>query len=178
MKDKGFVLVETLVASTVILGALVFLFIQFKTIKNAYETSFTYNTIPGLYNAKVLSSFLENYGYTNIENELNSNTKGYVLINTENCNIYYDSKVSIEMCEKILKQINAKRVLYVNSITNLQSKISQLKADAVENSDIFDNDFTKFINQLVDDGHKKIIIKFKNDTYAVVNVGEDLSKEE
>lgn len=58
MNKKGFMLLETLVVSTFILGILIFLFIQLSTIKRAYDTSFRYNTITGLYHAKEFSKFL------------------------------------------------------------------------------------------------------------------------
>ena len=37
MKNKGFMLIETLIASTIILGALIFLFVQFSSVKRGYE---------------------------------------------------------------------------------------------------------------------------------------------
>ena len=47
-KNRGYVLFETLVVSTVILGTLVFLYIQLSSIKSSYNTSFKYNTVSAL----------------------------------------------------------------------------------------------------------------------------------
>ena len=174
MKNKGFVLVETLVASTVILGALIFLFIQFSTIKNAYDKSFRYNTIPGLYSAKVLATFLEENGYEKIETALNNSTSGYVQINNASCITYFEGG-AMDLCKNILDKIKSKQVLYVSSINSLQNN---LKNNTITETDIFDKDFKEFIIQIgsnEDVSKKKLLISFENNTYAVINIGEDKS---
>lgn len=172
MKNKGFMLVETLIASTIILGALIFLFVQFSAIKRGYETSFTYNTIPGLYKGKMLADFLESNGYDSIDSELNSTNKGYVIL-TDNCLLGKWSNSQTELCNNIINKIDSKVVLYVgNNITFLQNT---LKTNDINNYDpnVFDNGLKQFVINLDSieiNQRKRIIIEYNDDTYAVITL--------
>lgn len=176
MKNRrGFMLIETLVASTIILGALIFLFVQFSSIKRAYETSFKYNTIPGLYNAKVLTTFLEEHGHSTIDDKLNS--CDYVLLtgnnltSIDNCSInmvnYSINAADSNLYEKVIISINTRHILYVGSnITGLQQKLKASNPDP----NIFNEGFRKFILQLDPveyNNFKRVLIEYKNNTYAV-----------
>lgn len=166
MKNKGFALVETLVATTVILGALVFLYIQFSTIKRAYENSFSYNTIPGLYSSKTLADFLVTNGYSKIDSELNKKTVGYEQITSSKCSIYYDSGTTIDLCRKLIENLQTRQILYVNNnITSLQNDLKSGNYD----KNIFNDSFKKFVLQLESiEQKKRLLIEFKDNTYAVV----------
>ena len=169
MKNKGFMLIETLIASTIILGALVFLFIQFSNVKRSYDNSFKYNTIEGLYNGKVISNFLENSGTSDLDNYLNNSTKGYVLLNG-NCTIGSWNISETELCEIIISEIDANHIIYVgNNISNLQNDLKNNDYD----QNIFDNSFKKFIINLDSieiNQRKRVIIEYKNNTYAALAV--------
>lgn len=172
MKNKGFMLIETLIASTIILGALIFLFVQFSAIKRGYETSFKYNTIPGLYKGKILADFLKENGYDNIDSELNNTNKGYVKLN-DNCHLGKWSIAQTELCNKIINNIDSKVVLYVgNNILNLQNA---LKTNDINNydSNIFDNELKQFVISLDSieiNQRKRLIIEYNDDTYAVITL--------
>ena len=157
MKNKGFMLVETLIASTVILGALIFLFIQFSSIKRAYETSFTHNTVQGLYSAKALADCLEANGYYTP----NYNTTiGYLQLDKNNM---------YGVCSKIYDNISVRHVLYVG--TNITSLQNSLKSNDYDNS-IFDEKFKKFILEIDPIEYTKqgrLIIEYKDYTYAVIS---------
>lgn len=165
MNKKGFMLFETLVASTFILGTLIFLYIQFLSIERSYETSFRYNTITGLYNAKTLSTYLENDGYALYDYELSTDsTIGYLQIN--NC-----QKSRGTLCNKIIKNIDAKNVLFVgNNISILQSNLSTSNYDKT----IFNEEFKKFILSLETvekDGRSRLVIEYNDNTFASVAIG-------
>ena len=57
--QKGFVLAETFIVSTFVLGVLVVLFLQIKTVINGYDRSFTYNTITGIYNTSEIKKYVQ-----------------------------------------------------------------------------------------------------------------------
>ena len=61
MNKKGFMLLETLIVSTILVGVLIFLYIQLINMKGSYEVSFKENTISGLYIAKEIAEYI----YTN-----------------------------------------------------------------------------------------------------------------
>lgn len=162
MNKKGFMLLETLVASTFILGVLIFLYIQFANLQRAYNTSFKYNTIPGLYNAKLLGEYITDEGYAKLSSKID--TKGYAQVLC----IDFDS-----LCSSLTKAINAKVILYTgNDIGALQSDLKTSKAD----QNIFDEEFKRYIlslEQTTNNG--RLIIKYIDEnnveTFANIVVG-------
>ena len=168
MKNKGFILVETLIASTIILGALIFLFIQFSSIKKAYETSFTYNTIPELYKAKSLSDFFNTTGIEKMTSSSSFISNGYYLVNTTTCNV---DNLQNSLCNKIIEKIDAEYIVLVGN--NIQILQNSLKTNNY-NKNIFNNEFKKFIlkqDSIEYKNRNRLIIKFKNKTYAIVPIG-------
>ena len=162
MNKKGFMLLETLVVSTFILGILIFLFIQLSTIKRAYDTSFHYNTITGLYHAKEFSKFLLENGYDQVDNKLANTTSGYVDITScPNLGL---------LCGKIEKEINAKRILYVSeNISSLQNNLSTSQFD----TNLFNSELKKFIlqmNSVEPTGKNRLIIEYNDNTYATITL--------
>ena len=53
VNNKGFMLTETIVVSTFTLTILVLLFVYFKDLVIAYNDSYRYNTVEGVYSAGV-----------------------------------------------------------------------------------------------------------------------------
>ena len=162
-KNAGFVLFETLIVSTIVLGTLIFLFIQLSAMKRAYGASFKYNTIPGLYGANTFSHYLSQTGYDNILFILNNSEYGYV--DLTDCT-YVD-----ELCLKIEDEINSKTILFTqNDITNLKNNINNLN---------YSTEMKKFVqtlsNTTVTEKYR-LIVEYKNNTFASISVGEDLTK--
>ena len=75
-KQKGFVLVETLVVSLLVLTVLIFLFLQLNTINLNYQKSFRYNTVEGLYSANNMKVYILKNGYENLVKEMNEKKIG------------------------------------------------------------------------------------------------------
>ena len=168
MKNKGFMLIETLIASTIILGALIFLFIQFSAVKRGYENSFKYNTIPGLYKGRILSNFLNTNGYDKIDSKLNTN--GYFIL-SGHCPAGEWNSTETELCDKIIKTIKAKYVIYVSNNIMIFQDILSKNNDDISND--FDVGFKKFIlslDAIEKNQRKRIIIEYDNDTYAVISL--------
>ena len=162
MNKKGFMLLETLVVPTFILGILIFLFIQLSAIKRAYDTSFRYNTVTGLYHAKEFSKFLLENGYDQVDNKLANTTSGYVDITScPNLGL---------LCGKIKKEINAKRILYVSeNISSLQNNLSTSQFD----TNLFNSELKKFIlqmNSVEPTGKNRLIIEYNDNTYATITL--------
>ena len=167
MKNKGFMLVETLIASTIILGALVFLFVQFSSIKRAYETSFKHNTIQGLYSAKELSNCLESHSFR-FQTDISNSTNGYIKLSKDLLYNSSDAGSSNLLCSNVYKNIGVSQLLYVgNNISYLQNSLKGTNY----NKDIFNEGFKKFVLELDPIEYLKqgrLIIEYKNNTYAVI----------
>lgn len=53
-------LAEVLIVSTLLIGVMVFMYTQIRTLTLNYTRSFNYNTVDGLYGARVIKDFLMN----------------------------------------------------------------------------------------------------------------------
>ena len=168
--NSGFMLLETLIVSTVILGTLVFLYVQFVNVKASYEVSFKYNTIPGIYMSREMGSFiynLNNNGYSSLQNRLNNSQNGYIQIEPSVINNTYDSTLFTKMVD----QMNIDYVIFTSDdLTNLKSYLSSNNSSG---SSIFNAQFKKYILNLNTEGTNKnrLIIAFIDETYASVLIG-------
>ncbi len=162
MNKKGFTLVETLIVSTVVAGILVYLFLQFSTVKRNFNTSFRYNTVNGLYALEDISEYINsldtefknNYIINSIDNI------GYINIYTLN-DKYEDNVDSYE----IILGIDGEDLLDSLNIDNLIITFEDL-SDIDKST--FNKGITKFIDRINYDGgsNYRLIAKFKDDTYA------------
>lgn len=161
--NQGFMLLETLIVSTIILSTLVFLYIQFSNIKTNYDISFRYNTIPGLYCAKEIGDFL-----TENDNNLLSNQ----IENQPYINITSGSSINgnSDLYESLLNSFNVNTILYTkDDLTSLKDYLSN-GTDVVN---IFNEDFKRYILNLHTNNTNKdrIIIRFNDKTYASILLG-------
>ncbi len=149
--SKGFMLVETLVATTIIVSALLFLYIQYSTITNNYNESFTYNTTNGLYSAYNIKNYILEDGYENLVSELSD--EEYIDI-TSCQDDYFDDE---DYCLSLVANMNIVKLLFT--------------FENVENIDYNVNDkFKKFINKIVfdDTGEYRLLIQFRDNTFATI----------
>ena len=163
--NKGFMLLETLIVSTIILSTLVFLYIQFTNIKKSYDISFRYNTVSGLYSAKELGDFLIDNGTTTLSTTLQNNVNFYVNITN---NTYVPGNK--DLYDKLIIDMNIGVAVYVDD--DLTEFKKYLNSDKVEAS-TFNEEFKKYIMNLQTNATEKdrIIIKFKDNTYASILLG-------
>lgn len=188
-KNKnGFVLFETLVVASFVLGALIFLFAQFSNIKKNYEITFRYNTVPGLYNLKVLSNYISNKSYyaNFVSNMSLEGRSGYYVIKAErirngvrddiNCSDGGD-----EFCDEIINKINAKTVVLLESnMTNFQNHLKQLSnrfSDETKKLSYegFDEEFREFLlSQEVEtiDRQDRIAVEYNDNTFAIIAIND------
>ena len=145
-------LVEAFIVSTIVLGVLVFMFVQIRTVVNGFDKSFSYNTVPGIYIANELSKFIEQNGYDSTLLESN----GYIM---NGYDAYKNEDVSTnEIWNEILTHGNVKNVIVTDY------SMSKLKS-----SDALSTGLEDYIYSLqVDTKYKdnRIIVEFNDKTYA------------
>ena len=173
-RNKGFILIETLVVSTFIISTLVYLYIQFVNLKKSYDTSFRYDTISGLYSAKEIDQFInENYGYSDfIDNDDFIENKYIELINKNKCDYLYFSD-NINYCEQLVNKLNIKTVLLSSTdLTKLKEKL--------KNNNPYSNEFYHYIKKMNLKDIKNsyiLIIEYNDNTFSYLKiektVGED-----
>lgn len=165
---NGFMLIETLLVSTFVLGVLTYIFVQFSALKRSYDDSFRYDTVPSLYGAKNVHQYLS---------QANGSDKNGNIVSGYNALISYladdgytelsCAMMSDTTCKKILTNLDAEIVYFV--------KDNIFKHHINTNTAIFVNDeelyyFCKKINFVDDDTSYHLVVKFTNNTYATIAI--------
>lgn len=165
--NKGFMLLETLIVSTVILSTLIFLFVQFSNIKSSYEISFTHNTIPGIYIARELSDLLIETGDSIVlSNELDNSQNGYINITSSILSINKD------FYEEMMTHMNIKDIIYTdNNLTTLKTHLNSENIDKNIFTESFKNFIFKLKNKETNKKMGRLIIKFNDNTFASIVIG-------
>lgn len=158
-KNAGYILFETLIVSTVILGVLIFLYVQLSTIKTSYETSFKYNTITSLYKLRTLASYLEETGYDNLNIALENSENGYIDIT--GCT--YGGSA----CSTIKGSMSAKTIILA------RSNLIDLKEYLYSSN--YSEGMKQFIKKTNGDNRKEfmLIVEFNDKTYANILMGKN-----
>ena len=155
--NKGFVITEVLILSTVILGVLTLMYIQFKSVNRSYQYSFKYDTVEGLYLANNIVNYINDGNYDNLVEQVNSNPKGYIDI-TE-CTI--ENSTLISYCNSLFQKSEIEKILFTKeNLIDLKRNISD-----------FDNDMQNYIKQiktLNDEKDYRIIVKYKDGSFTTM----------
>lgn len=159
---KGFMLIETLLVATFVLGVLTYLFIQFSALKRNYDDSFKYNTVPGLYGVKNINQYISKYnGYSTLT--ANIDTLGY----TE----FKCAFISGATCKDLLESIKAEKI-YLAKDSVFKNNINTNLNIFSENDELYR--FVKKINfeqkqDVPNDEYNRkyhLIVEYNNGTYA------------
>lgn len=158
--QKGFMLVEAFVVSTVVLGVLVFMFVQLRTVVSGFDRSFSYNTVPGIYIANELGDFIVSHDYDNLKQKVNVN--GYIV---QNIDSYIDSDYETNILwNEMLKAASIKNVVISTedaaAIKTSNNVLSSVKLE----------DYIKFLSVDSNSNQYRIIVEFNDDTYASVKL--------
>lgn len=155
--QKGFMLVEAFIVSTLVLAVLVFMFIQIRTVVNGFDKSFSYNTVPGLYIVNELGEFVKQKGYATelLESE------GYII---HSYDAYAKTSISEnDLWNEMLKNSNVKNV--VISVSDTAKLKSSLSAEI--SSGLKDYAGTLKVDSSTE---HRILVEFNDNTYASIKI--------
>lgn len=158
--QKGFMLVEAFVVSTVVLGVLVFMFVQLRTVVNGFDRSFSYNTVPGIYIANELGDFIVSHDYDNLKQKVNIN--GYIVQNI-------DSYIDFDYATNILWNEMLKAASIKNVVISTEDAVAIKTSNNVLSS-VKLEDYIKFLSVDSNSNQYRIIVEFNDDTYASVKL--------
>lgn len=157
-QNKGFMLIETLLVSTFVLGVLTYLFVQFSALKRSYADDFKYDTVPGLYAIKNINQYFIKQGAYNTL-KTNIGELGYLDFSC--------AMISGTACSDLLNNVDVEKVYFVKD-TLFKNNI---------NTDVlmFSNDdelyrFSKKINFSDNENSYHLITKYKDNTYATMAI--------
>lgn len=164
--QKGFMLVEAFIISTVVLGILVFMFVQIRTITSGFNRSFSYNTVPGIYIANELGEFIKENNYDDIITFVE--TVGYhnlssLYVGSDEKDNSYNTLVS-NIWKKMLSKANVKTVVVS------KEPMVELKQNSEE---WLSSDFKSYINSVAVNNYDlsyRIIVEFNDETYATLRL--------
>ena len=171
VNNKGFMLTETIVVSTFTLTILVLLFVYFKDLVIAYNDSYRYNTVEGVYSAGVWKRLIvENGKLSSISNKAGSGCLTLVTKNTGSGSYVADeyiidstlnlSYVGYDLAETLASKTEVKTVIYTH-VSNLNTIISSLPESMRE--------FVRKLDKV--DGKHRLIIEYTNGDFATITFG-------
>lgn len=155
--NEGYMLIETLLVTVFVAGVLIFLFMQFSKLSNAYDQSYIYNTPEGLYALEDVREFITTD--INFLEYINNNIPDkYKYIDITSCN-QFENK---EYCLKLFELENIDKI-FITTNNIPKEKITS-----------YNTSFTNFINKIGMEGEEsyRIVASFNNSTYATIRFGE------
>lgn len=180
---KGFMLVETLVVSTLVSVVLIALYVQFNNIINNFDRDSRYNSVNNLYATQNIKNFIlrdatGNF-YTNLKNLLDKNIKegnSHFLKIITNCSGNSANAYQTNACtnfDYLTRFYNVKQIIFTLDTINLLEIDYQL----LSNSNL-----ERFIRSIKNDTEAKydengntiydyrIIVEFTNNEYATLTM--------
>lgn len=158
MNNKGFMLTETLIVSTLIITVLLVVYIQFKSINRKINNSYNYDTVSSLYNLYNMKLFVEQENYSTIVGRLDLDK--YIDI-TDCPSAYFNST---DYCKSIISNTGINKLVVTKE--NLYSLIDEKPFDEKF------NDYISTINYSTKEGYR-LIASFSNGTYSSIRILND-----
>lgn len=177
--NKGFVLVETLLVSVFVLTTLIFLFVQFRSIRQSYERSFKYDTVTGMYAASNFSTYIKENSYGTLVEALKSECDGQTgcikkyYLDLSTCPAQLLDEPTY--CSRLKEVLNIEHVYFTDE--DLSFLLSYLDSDAYLNATREEVDinretrnYIKTIKYDKDVNRYRLIMEFKDGTYSSIKV--------
>ena len=187
--NQGFMLVEALVMSTVIIGVLIFMFIQFRNISRGYDKSFSYNSVPSLYYTNELKEYLasdltghlldlddyfanEDADYLFVVKYLEDKDEYlYFAEYNEETNEYEELGIDYEEFEDFVSYLGIKTAVVADEeLTGLRGIYHKEFSEGL-------NDYINYVKTNGDSNRYRLVVEFLDDTYASLSLGGDLNEE-
>lgn len=154
MKKNGFMLAEVLIVSTLLIGVMVFMYSQIRILTVNYSKSFSYNTVDGLYGARVIKDFLMSEStYKDF------NSTSFVDKNNITRTIFFNALVS---------ELGINKIVVSNKVTDVYNFLINNYSNAKSYNDdtSYYEAFITFVSSLKEDNNKHIIVAYNDGTYA------------
>ncbi len=144
-KSKGFMLVELIVTSTIVVAAMVTLYASFNRIYSLYKTKNNYYSIDGVYATKEMTkNLIFNNKINDLIREAMDKNKYTYIIKDNKC-IKEDDKI----CNGIQSFYNVKNMIFIEYDKNVLSNPNDSN-DLIDNENIKNNETLKdYINYVI-----------------------------
>ena len=108
--NKGFMLLETLIVSCIVLGVLIYMYSQFRNININYQRIFKYNTVSSLYKTNEIKKFIESDAYLEMVGRLEDSSNLYYDITACDVLLYNSS----DLCSKLYDSLGLEKLVIMN----------------------------------------------------------------
>ena len=158
--NKGFMITEVLIVSTIVFSILIFMYAQFRSVYNSFYQTLKYNPVESIYKANEIKSFIESDAKNNIVDLLSNSQNNYLDITECNIQTYND----VKMCKLLYEKLEIKQLLLLSEdVTSaVASNLSQLDDGMIK--------FIKYINNNYSGSYHRIVVAFKDGTYATLRI--------
>ncbi len=155
LNNKGYAMTEALIVSTVVLTALVLIYLQFTKLNSAYGEQYYYNNVNGVYAISQIASYIVDEDNSNLVSDLST----YVDITS--CNSRYFSNENY--CKMLMSATNIDYIIFTHN--NKKTLLAALKA-----SNPYDMRLQNFIKTIdtSDNNEYMLVAKFKEGYYAAI----------
>lgn len=152
MKKNGFILVETLIATTLIAVVFTIIYIEFGTISENYKNTYNNNSVDKIYAVNNMKNFILSNGYNDI---MSSNT----YLDVTSCS-YFTSETQ---CTNLINVLEIEKVLYV------PNSYLSYKEEMLTDNNISDN-LKKYLKSLNNEYNDLLIVEFKDKKCAMIGM--------
>jgi hypothetical protein len=158
--NKGFMITEVLIVSTIVFSILIFMYAQFRSVYNSFYQTLKYNPVESIYKTNEIKSFIESDAKNNIVDLLSNSQNKYLDITECNIQTYND----VKMCKLLYEKLEIKQLLLLSEdVTSaVASNLSQLDDGMIK--------FIKYINNNYSGSYHRIVVAFKDGTYATLRI--------
>lgn len=163
--NKGFVITEVLIISTIIMGILIFVYVQFKNINRNYQRSFVYDTVSGMYAAHDFINYINDGSIDALKSALGNSSDYYVDLTDCDVSLVMNSSY----CELLVNKYNVNQVVFAREDLNdlRNSNPLDIEQDMI--------DYIKYINVMGDSTDYRLIIKFNDNSFASCRFNQGIS---
>ncbi len=162
IKEKGFMLTETLIVTVFVGTILLFMFTKLQKINANYSKVYTYNTLTGVYNAGNVKNYLTNNYLEKLI--LNYRNTADPYIDITNCNLEYYASSSY--CTELYQDLNIDKVLFLES-DMYKNKWTSTSTSGLSQGMI---DFIDYVNEDNEGDLYRLVVSYKDGTYASVRI--------
>ena len=152
--NRGFLLAESLIVSTLVLTIIIFLFSQFKNVIVNQKRSYAYNNVEDIYSLGAMSDFLST-------NDVELSENGYIYQNNS-CTNFIPNGIKSQ-CNSLVGTMKAEYIIYTDSELSLAKEYFK---SISASQDIID-----FVNRIEDpkiEFKGRLFAKFKNGNFATI----------
>lgn len=167
-KNRGFVLIETLISSTVVTGILIYIFIQFNKLQSNYNTSFKINDVDCIYRISDIKKYINSLNNNSIKlitDKISSDN--YIYLDYNDSTLEYNNINYLDNQNMLLYNLDIKSLIIANSnidlidTSNLSNNLKKIIKKTKNNSDNY-----------------KMIAEFNNGEIAFIDFDMGVNNEE